>query len=342
MPRTTYEQALSDARSQPLEELDVSRWDFFEHDVVGEAFARMRREAPVHFCRDSHYGPYWSITRWQDIRDVELDVETFSSEGSITLVRPLPGFRGGFISKDPPVHDDERRVVRPAVSRANLRNLEGTIRERAAALLDGLPVGEEFDWVDRVSIELTTQMLATLFDFPFEERRRLTRWSDVATGSPATGVVESREQLISELTECSDTFQDLWKERASRPPAGDLISMLAHAPATARMNENPQDLLGNVLLLIVGGNDTTRNSISGGVLALNRYPDEFARLRANPGLVPHMVSEIVRWQTPLAYMRRTATRDTELHGQKIREGDALAMWYLSANRDEDVFPTGKS
>ncbi len=325
----------------PLDELDVSHWDLFEYDVAPALLERLRREAPVHRCHESPYGPYWSITRFEDVRAIELDPLRFSSERSITLLDQPPDFEAPmFIAMDPPKHDAQRKVVRPAVAPRNVRRLEGTIRERAGAILDALPVGETFDWVDRVSIELTTQMLATLFDFPFEQRRRLTRWSDVAAGSVPRGDGSYKARRRRELEECLAFFRELWRERATRPPAPDFISMLAHAPETRDMDTRPMELLGNVLLLIVGGNDTTRNSITGGVLALNRFPDAYRKLREEPGRIPNLVSEIIRWQTPLAHMRRTATEDVEVHGQKIRAGDKVVLWYLSANRDEHVFPDG--
>jgi cytochrome P450 len=219
------------------------------------------------------------------------------------------------------------------VAPANLASMEATIRERTARVLDGLPRNEPFDWVQRVSIELTTQMLATLFDFPFEDRRLLTRWSDVATSNPGTDkIVESMEARSIELGQCLAYFTRLWNQRVNAPPKGDLVSMLAHAPATRDMS--PQEYLGNLLLLIVGGNDTTRNSMSGGVLALHQHPEQMAKLRANPALVDSLVPEIIRWQTPLAHMRRTALADAEIGGKAIRKGDKVVMWYLSGNRDE--------
>ena len=196
-------------------------------------------------------------------------------------------------------------------------------------------MGETFDWVDRVSIELTTQMLATLFDFPFEDRRKLTRWSDVATASPESGIIESEDQRRAELYECADYFMRLWNERVNlTEPKGDLISMLAHGEATRNMDR--MEYLGNLILLIVGGNDTTRNSITGGVLALNENPDQYEKLRADHSLITSMVPEIIRWQTPLAHMRRTALVDTELGGQSIKKGDKVVMWYVSGNRDDEV------
>jgi cytochrome P450 len=239
-----------------------------------------------------------------------------------------------FIAMDPPKHDEQRKAVQPVVAPANLQRMEGLIRERVCRILDSLPLHEEFDWVEKVSIELTTQMLATLFDFPFEDRYKLTYWSDVATAIPGGGVVDSQEERWAAIQECLACFTRLWNERVNSEPGNDLVSMLAHGEATRNMP--PMEYLGNVILLIVGGNDTTRNSISGGVLALNENPGEYDKLRANPGLIPNMVSEIIRWQTPLAYMRRTALVDTELAGKQIKAGDKVVMWYASGNRDEDA------
>ncbi|MDR3511989.1 MAG: cytochrome P450 [Caulobacteraceae bacterium] len=330
---------LKDARakaySMPLEEMDVSRPELFKTNTMWPYFERLRKEAPVHYCRESENGPYWSVTRYQDIMAVDTNHGVFSSEGGITIADQDEDFQlPMFIAMDPPKHDAQRKVVSPIVSPQNLANMEDLIRSRICQIFDALPVGETFDWVDRVSIELTTQMLATLFDFPFEERRKLTRWSDVATASPESGIIESEEQRRAELFECADYFMRLWNERVNSEPGNDLISMLAHGEATRNMDR--MEYLGNLILLIVGGNDTTRNSITGGVLALNENPDQYAKLRANHDLVTSMVPEIIRWQTPLAHMRRTALQDVELGGQSIKKGDKVLMWYVSGNRDEEA------
>jgi cytochrome P450 len=222
--------------------------------------------------------------------------------------------------------------VQGAVAPQNLKELEATIRSRAAQILDDLPLGETFNWVDRVSIELTTQMLATLFDFPFEDRSKLTRWSDIVFARLGEGIIESHEQRQEELMECLAYFTRLWKEREDNPVGNDFISMMIRGDATRDLS--PQEYLGNILLLIVGGNDTTRNSISGGVLALNQNPQEYQKLRDNPAVIPNMVSEIIRWVTPLAHMRRTVTNDYEFRGQQMKAGDKVIMWYASGNRDE--------
>ena len=328
----------SPAYDMPLDKINVSQPELFRTNSFWPYFERLRREDPVHYCAESDYGPYWSVTKYNDIMSVDTNHQVYSSEatlGGITLRNQRPDFLlPMFIAMDPPKHDRQRKVVSPIVAPENLERLEGTIRSRAAKILDELPIGETFDWVDRVSIELTTQMLATLFDFPFEERRKLTRWSDVATAIPGNGIVDTEEQRRAELMECAEYFTLLWNERVNSEPKNDLISMMAHSDVTRNME--PREYLGNVILLIVGGNDTTRNSITGGVVALNESPDQYAKLRANPKLIESMVPEIIRWQTPLAHMRRTALADIEFKGKQIKKGDKVAMWYVSGNRDEEA------
>src|SRR3984893_7346787 len=214
--------------------------------------------------------------------------------------------------------------------------MAGTIRQRVIKILDGLPRNETFEWVEHVSLELTTQMLATLFDYPLERRRDLTHWSNIATTNlkDPNALVKTEEERFKELRKMAGAMMALWNQRVNAPPASDLISMLAHGEATRNMD--PMEFMGNCVLLIVGGNDTTRNSISGGLWALNKHQDQYRKLRENPGLIPSMVPEIIRWQTPLAYMRRTALVDAELGGKTIRAGDKLAMWYVSGNRDPEA------
>jgi cytochrome P450 len=323
------------AYSIPLAEIDPADPELFRTDTMWPYFERLRKEDPVHYFEPHKFGPYWSVTKYNDIMAVDTNHEVFSSEPSITIVDPQADFQlPMFIAMDPPKHDAQRKVVSPVVAPPNLEQLEPIIRERAGKILDGLAIGEEFDWVDKVSIELTTMTLATLFDFPWADRRKLTRWSDVATANEESGIIDSQEQRRAELYECLDYFTRLWNERVNEAPRGDLISMLAHGDSTRHMD--PMEFLGNLVLLIVGGNDTTRNTITGSVLALNQNPDEYAKLRANPALIPSMVCETIRWQTPLAHMRRTAKRDIELHGKQIRKGDKVVMWYVSGNRDEEV------
>jgi cytochrome P450 len=332
----SLEAARAHAYSQPLADIDVANPKLFHADLVFPYFERLRREDPIHYVESPTFGGYWSITRYHDIMAVDMNHQQFSSDAALggitinTVTSALPMF----IAMDPPRHDVQRAAVQPIVAPDNLRNLEPLIRSRAAAILDELPIGVEFDWADKVSMELTAMTLATLMDFPQEQRRRLTRWSDVATAVPGGGVIDTPDQWVEEMGECFQTFQALWHKRAAGAPGRDLISMLAHGEGTRNMPA--YEYQGNIVLLIVGGNDTTRNSITGSMLALNRNPDQYQKLREHPELVPAMVSETIRWQTPLAHMRRTAVMDVELGGKTIRKGDKVVMWYLSGNRDETV------
>jgi cytochrome P450 len=337
------EAAAAQAWSLPLEALDPAQPDLFEADAFWPIFTRLRQEDPVHFTESADYGPFWSITLWDDIMAVDSNHQVFSSADSIVLStleakaeNDKRGARPSFISMDPPRHDEQRKTVSPVVAPSNLAVLAPLIRERAGKILDELPIGEEFDWVEHVSKELTAMTLATLFDFPQNERRLLPYWSDIMTNAPGHGPVESWEQKRQVLDDMVARFIGLWNERVNAPPAGDLISMLAHGETTRNMDR--AEYAGNLGLLIIGGNDTTRNTISGSVYALNKNPGEYAKLRAQPDLIPSMVSETIRWQTPLAHMARTATQDVEVRGKTIAKGDRVVMWYVSGNRDDSVVP----
>ncbi len=332
---------IPDPYELPIEAINPVSGRLFAENKWQQYFERLRKEDPVHLNESELAGRYWSLTRYEDIKAVDTDHENFTSADGITI-----GFKYGtelpegalnvsmFIAMDPPQHDEQRKTVSGIVAPSSLARLEPLIRERTCTVLDSLPDDEPFDWVDTVSIELTTMMLATLFDFPFEERRKLTRWSDVATAVPGQGIIESEDQRRMELLECLQYFASLWEER-KKNPGDDLVSMLAHGEETKDMQ--PMEFLGNLMLLIVGGNDTTRNTMSGSVYALNKFPEQYDKLIANPKLIPKMVAEVIRWQTPLSYMRRNANHDCEIGGKQIKQHDQILMWYVSGNRDESVF-----
>lgn len=335
-----------DPWSLPLETLDPAHPSLFEHNRFQGYFERLRAEDPVHYTPTSMFGDYWSITQYQDIMSVDTNHDAFSSDinnGGIRMGgRPIENPEEQsmfhlpmFIMSDPPVHDEQRAVVSPSFTPKRLQELQPLIRERAANILDNLPVNEDFNWVRKVSVELTGQMLATLFGVPQEDRHKLIHWSDTVENISNPEVFETPEEAFAELWKCFEYFDAVWKDRQAGDGQGtDLISTLANGEATRNMS--PNEFLGNMLLLIVGGNDTTRNSISGGVLALNENPAEYAKLLENPGLVPKMVPEIIRWQSPVAHMCRTAMKPVELGGKTIKKGDKVVMWYISGNRDENA------
>jgi cytochrome P450 len=326
------------AYGTPLSEFHPGNPELFRSDTLWPYFERLRNEEPVHFCSASPVGNYWSVTKYNDIMHVDTNAAIFSSDmglGGIQLRDTDSKYEWpSFIAMDEPGHGRQRKTVAPMFTPEHLDELASLIRERSAQVLDNLPRNETFNWVDRVSVELTTQMLATLFDFPWEDRRMLTRWSDFATTLPKSKIYESEQQRVAELDACANYFMRLWNERVDSEPRGDLISMMAHSDATRHIDRG--NWFGNILLLIIGGNDTTRNSMTGSVLALNENPDEYDKLRSNHALIDSFVPEVIRWQSPIAHMRRTALLDTEIGGKPIKRGDRVVMWYVSGNRDGDV------
>ena len=335
------ETPIPDVSSLALAEIDLSNPFLFRQQRWQSDFKRLRDEDPVHYQANSPFGAFWSVMRYEDIVFVDKNHQLFSSEPIILLGRQPDGLKAEmFIAMDPPKHDIQRQAVQGAVAPKNLKEMQALIRTRTQEVLDDLPTGVAFDWVEQVSIELTARMLATLLDFPYAQRRQLVYWSDLAAGSPETtgGAMDMDETFVA-VADMAKQFAALWHDKAARTAAGeamgfDLISLLQSNDSTKDLVKRPMEFIGNLALLIVGGNDTTRNSMTGGVLALHDFPAQFVKLKNNPDLIPNMVSEIIRWQTPLAYMRRVATQDIELNGKIIKKGDKVVMWYASGNRDE--------
>ncbi|HXT80460.1 MAG TPA: cytochrome P450 [Acetobacteraceae bacterium] len=330
--------ARSHAYSLPLDAIDVSDPQLYHDDTWYPYFERLRREDPVHYTPQSPYGPYWAVTKYKDIVKVEVNHKVFSSSdevGGIMINDAPKGMeRTSFIRMDPPEHDEQRKEVSSTVNPVTLAKMEDLIRTRTNMILDGLPRGETFNWVERVSIELTSMMLATLFDYPIDQKRKLIRWSDtfICDVNAPDAPVHSEEERFAEQVRFAEHMNEIWEDRAKKPKSFDVISILAHGEATKRMTLRQR--MGILILFLVGGNDTTRNSMSGGLWGLSQHPEEFAKLRANPDLVTSLVPEIVRWQTPVIHMRRTALEDAEVGGKMIRKGDKVVVWYVSGNRDD--------
>ena len=327
------------ATSLPLEQLDPSDPRIYYEDVWQPYFERLRREAPVHRVKDSPYGPYWAVSKYKDIVQVEVNHKVFSSSdevGGIMINDAPKGMeRTSFIRMDPPEHDEQRREVSSTVNPVTLAKMEDLIRTRTNMVLDRLPRNKSFNWVQHVSIELTSMMLATLFDYPIDDKARLIKWSDmfICDINAPDAPVKSEEERFAKQMEFAEYMDGFWQERAKKPKSFDVISILAHGDATKNMTL--REKMGVLILFLVGGNDTTRNSMSGGMVGLSQFPDQYQKLRENPDLVNSLIPEIVRWQTPVIHMRRTAMQDAEIGGKQIKAGDKVVIWYISGNRDED-------
>lgn len=326
---------------RPLNPFDVSQDALYVEDTWREPFARLRAEMPISWREESPFGAYWSVVTHDLVQEVELRHDVFSSRwdlGNITIAEAVNG-EGfpNFIAQDPPIHTAQRRVIAPAFSPSQMLKLDAAVKARTKELMDALPVGETFDWVERVSISQTLGMLCILFDMPFDEWRDIKRWSDWASGVSAENLTdEYRAQFLMQMGEMLARFDRELEDRRGKPPTDDLLSRMVHSEAMGHME--PMERIANIALLIVGGNDTTRNSMSALVEAFDKYPEQFDRLRADPSLIPNAAQEIIRWQSPVTHMRRTALEDTQLGGQTIRKGEKVVMWYISANRDEKMFP----
>jgi cytochrome P450 len=346
---STYAPPPSDRPGVASRFADVCHPDLYQHRSFEEPFRALRADGGIHFFEDARFGPYWAITTYKPIVHIEALPAIFSSAGNLggitvagqgegsllSFETPMPMF----IAMDPPKHSAQRRTVAPAFGPTPVADMKADATARTAAVLDSLPIGESFDWVQRVSMELTTQMLARLFDFPWEERSKLTRWSDALGDIESFREEADRKARLEQAMEMGAAFGALWQSKIGKEPSNDLISIMLHSDAMKDMDQ--YEFMGNLILLIVGGNDTTRNTMSAFAYGLDKYPDQRARLENDPSLIPNAVQEIIRWQTPLAHMRRTALEDHDLFGHQIKKGDKLAMWYLSANRDESVFTDGE-
>jgi linalool 8-monooxygenase len=330
-----------------LDDVDLKNPDLYVNGVPHEIFTRLRREDPVHWNRETDGRGFWSILRYDDITAISKNPRLFSSArehgGHRMFDEHVVGIAGvgveeteaPMISMDPPEHNRYRRMVSPGFTTPRLQTLETRIRERVTAILDRLGDRKECEFVTEVAAELPIQVLAELIDVPQEDRKKLFDWSNSMIAEDDPELRKSPEQTAADVAEMAAYAARLWDERLARP-GSDLISMLVHSKIEGEVMSKER-YLGTFILLVVAGNETTRNSISGGLVTLAEFPAERAKLAENPALLESAAGEIVRYVSPIMHMRRTAIADAEVRGKKIRAGDKVILWYVSANRDENVF-----
>jgi cholest-4-en-3-one 26-monooxygenase len=326
---------------EPLRgELDVYDPGAYVEEVPHAAFRWLRRNDPVHWQALPGGGGYWALTRHADVVAASRDPETFSAaQQSILIQDPdpeaLPMLRTQLLSMDPPEHGRLRRTVLGGFTPGMVRRMEPRIRELAAGILDAAADRGECDFVREVAAELPVQVIAEIMGVPASDRHRLSEWGDRLTGMDDPETAVSPQETRQASFDMGAYGFALAGERKGRA-GGDLISVLMNAEFEGhRVTE--VEFAGLFVQITVAGNETTRTLLSQALLALIEHPDAWRALRAAPVLLETAVEELLRFTSPLHYFRRTATRDVELRGRKIREGEAVALLYSSANRDEEVF-----
>ncbi len=294
------------------------------------AFRELRRESPIHW----HPTPgLWVLTRLDDIVAVSRDPQTFCSARGILvsdLERPIMP-RQSIIYIDPPDHTQYRKLVQPAFSPGRLRAIEASITKLTRQLIEAIDPNEPVDFVDAFAAPLPMLVIADMLGIPRADHDRFKRWSDAIIEAGTQPTPENMAQSVELL----DYFGQVIAARRTNP-GDDLISMLVHSEIDGERLEE-FDLLMFCMTLLVAGNETTRSLLSHGAFALATNPDQRALLAADPKLMPRAIEEMLRWGSPIASFMRTATRDTELRGTPIHDGDRLLMLYAAANRDETVF-----
>lgn len=311
-------------------DLDLSAPELFCDDRHLAFFARLREQAPLHWSPGrAGIGPFWSLTRHADILAADMDHRRFASGDSFLLQDTDPSFRlPMFLSMDPPEHTVYRDALKSFFTHAHLSDLETTIRALARRTLDELPASGVCDWVQVASRDFTSRVLALLLDYPDTQRDELMWWSDLATEGSCEGLDWHARQ--AEMMRCLGAFQAHHRQQTSA--SDNLFSRLCSIPGI-----RPSQLLGNLMMLLVAGNDTTRNSISCAALLLATQQALFQQIKQDPAMIKALLEEVFRWQSPIAYVRRRAAVEIEMHGQRIRAGDKVVLWYVSGNRDARVF-----
>jgi cholest-4-en-3-one 26-monooxygenase len=337
MARSTDEITLAD--------VDLYKPDNYLNGVPHPFLRLLRREAPV-FRHPEPDGPgFWALTKYDDVVTVSMDPETFSSwRGGTNIPDPpeesLQFLRLIMLNMDPPQHTKYRRLVSKGFTPKIIRELEPHVRAITTEIIDTVAEKGECDFVTDIAAELPLQVILEMMGVPVEDRRMIFDWSNRMIGFDDPEYATSEETGRQAATEMFMYANRLAMERKQHP-RNDVISTLMQAEVDGE-ELSETEFNAFFVLLSVAGNETTRNLISGGMLALLEHPDQLGRLKADPSLMPLAVEEMLRWVTPVIYFRRTATRDTEIRGQKIREGDKAVMYYGSANRDEDIFPDSET
>jgi cholest-4-en-3-one 26-monooxygenase len=323
-----------------LSDIDVVSSHVYLDDVPFEQFAFLRRHAPVfrqHVPDPLLVDEVWVVSRYDDVRAVSLDTETFSSASGTTLraVRPARITPGSFIGLDDPEHGRLRSMVSRAFTPRVVRAFEHHYREMTVGVIEKALAQERFDFVQQISAELPLLAICELLGVPEEDRYRIAKWSNAILGAEDPDYAGSPEAMMAAVMELGAYAGRLAEERR-REPREDVMSALANATGEHRLSD--PELEGFTILLLAAGNETTRNNITHGLLALLDHPDQLEAVRDEPERhLDSAVEEITRWASPVNSMVRRAQRDTELGGQSIAAGDWVGMFYSSANRDEDVF-----
>jgi len=327
--------------------IDLKDPAIYAAGVPWAAFADLRQNDPVHWNPESDGAGFWAVMRHADIVEVSRQPLLFSSAhengGHRIFNENEVGLTGAgesaigvpFISRDPPIHTRYRKFVMPALSPARLGDIEARIRSRITALVDAVPLGQAIDLVPALCAPLPLMTLAELLGVPVDLWPKLYEWTNAFVGEDDPDFRQSPEAMAATVGEFFAFCQDLFEARQAEP-TDDIASLLANAEIDG-VPVPFRDFVGNLILVLVGGNETTRNSLSHTVGAFSDNPDQWDRLRADRSLLKNAASEMVRYASPVMHMRRTATQDTVIGGQAIARGDKVVLWYISGNRDESVY-----